>query len=269
MAELQTQNGLLDDPVNPLGNPSLPATSPVSADERQINQPTQTVAGQLTGLLETDSPYITRARTRAAQTANSRGLINSSMAAGAGEAAAIDAALPVAQQDAQTYTQQQYQNQNASNQAKLFNADFGNQTFFRQLDTDNRLKVDQQQQQQQLKLAEMDRDLRLDLAAIDVSQKDYAAFSDYISNTSQQYQVQQTNISTDPGLSVEEKNRALQDLSVTYRSNMQVMSDLYGVDISWVTSAPVPTTQPATTTYPATPIYSNVEQFQPQEPNGM
>ena len=59
------------------------------------------VSGRLTGLLASDSPYLERARTRGRQFANRRGLLNSSIAAGAAEASAIDAALPIAQGDAQ------------------------------------------------------------------------------------------------------------------------------------------------------------------------
>ena len=58
------------------------------------------VSGRLKGLLSSRSPYMQRARTRATQLANRRGLMSSSIAAGAGEAAAIDAALPIAQADA-------------------------------------------------------------------------------------------------------------------------------------------------------------------------
>lgn len=55
---------------------------------------------RLRGMLTSDSPYLTRARTSGQQYAASRGLLNSSIAATASEAAAIDAALPVASQDA-------------------------------------------------------------------------------------------------------------------------------------------------------------------------
>lgn len=68
-------------------------------------QPTENalVSSQLTKLLKQDNPYTALARSKAAQYANSRGLLNSSMAAGAGERAAIESALPVAQGDAQAY----------------------------------------------------------------------------------------------------------------------------------------------------------------------
>ena len=71
---------------------------PVARDRE--GKPIQGVSGRLQGLLSNRSPYIERARTRAKQTANRRGLMNSSIAAGAGEAAAIDSALPIAQGDA-------------------------------------------------------------------------------------------------------------------------------------------------------------------------
>lgn len=58
------------------------------------------VSGRLTGLLSGDSRYLQQARQRAARAANRRGLRNSSIAAGAGEEAAIAAALPIAQADA-------------------------------------------------------------------------------------------------------------------------------------------------------------------------
>jgi hypothetical protein len=60
----------------------------------------ETVAKQLDNLLAKNSPYLQRAKSGALQTANARGLLNSSIAASSGEAAAIDAALPIAQQDA-------------------------------------------------------------------------------------------------------------------------------------------------------------------------
>ena len=78
-----------------------------------VNRATDTVAGQMEGLLSQDSPFLTRARTSAAQAANARGLSNTSMAAGAGEAAAIDASLPIAAADAGTYSTQRLANQAA------------------------------------------------------------------------------------------------------------------------------------------------------------
>lgn len=81
------------------------------------------VSNQLNSLIAQDSPYIQMARTRAAQVANERGLVNSSMAAGAGEAAAIDRAMPIAQQDADTYGKSSMFN---SEQRNIFSRDQNN-----------------------------------------------------------------------------------------------------------------------------------------------
>lgn len=85
-----------------------PVTGTVTSD--------QLVEDRLTRLLGSDSPLIARARQRAAENATSRGLQNSTMAVQAGEAAAIDAALPIATSDAQTYSRQSLANQDSENQ---------------------------------------------------------------------------------------------------------------------------------------------------------
>ena len=58
------------------------------------------VSTQLSKVTNTDSPLITQARTRGAQVANRRGLLNSSLGVQAGEAAVFDVALPIASQQA-------------------------------------------------------------------------------------------------------------------------------------------------------------------------
>lgn len=83
---------------------TVTAPAPATANQWEVGAD-QTVAGQLDSILAKGSPLMDAARTRASQTANQRGLLNSSMAVGAGEAAAYDVALPIAQQDASTHAQ--------------------------------------------------------------------------------------------------------------------------------------------------------------------
>lgn len=87
-----------------------------------VNAPTDTVQGQLTGLLDPNSALMQRAVTGSKQQANASGLLNSSMAAQAGQAAMIDKALPIASQDASTYGNFNLTNVNADNTSKQFNA---------------------------------------------------------------------------------------------------------------------------------------------------
>ena len=60
---------------------------------------------RLNGLLASDNPYMQAARARGEAQAARRGLLNSSMAGQAGEAAAINAAAPIAQADAERFHQ--------------------------------------------------------------------------------------------------------------------------------------------------------------------
>ena len=82
-----------------------------------------TVEGRMEGLLSKTSDYMQRAESKANAFSNRRGLLNSSMAAGAAHGAAIDAALPIAQQDAAAFLEQQFRNQGYSNEAAKHLAD--------------------------------------------------------------------------------------------------------------------------------------------------
>ena len=68
-----------------------------------IDENKATVSGQMTGLLNQNSPYMQAATAGAMRTANQRGLLNSSIAAGEGQKAAIESSMPIAQQDAGFY----------------------------------------------------------------------------------------------------------------------------------------------------------------------
>lgn len=89
---------------------------------RGIDPNKETVQGQLSGILAKGGDYIEKARADSAGVANSRGLLNSSIAAGAGESAAIGAALPIAQADAGIYGTASRDNQAATNTSLQSNA---------------------------------------------------------------------------------------------------------------------------------------------------
>ena len=103
-------------PGQPMGNQNQPAAEQSREATRAAPQPNryqdpgpvqreagpavEGVSGHLDKLLSSESPYIRQARERASRAANARGLQSSSIAAGAGEEAAIAAGLPIAQGDA-------------------------------------------------------------------------------------------------------------------------------------------------------------------------
>ena len=75
------------------------------APERYVPPEEATVEGRLTGILAGGGKYLAEARQRGKEYGHSRGLLSSSIAAGATEREAIRAALPIAQQDAATAAQ--------------------------------------------------------------------------------------------------------------------------------------------------------------------
>jgi hypothetical protein len=80
------------------------------------------VEGRTASIIDKASPLMQRAETRALQQMNRRGLMNSSMAVGAGQTAVIDAASQIANADAGYSQQQALANQNAQNAAAQANA---------------------------------------------------------------------------------------------------------------------------------------------------
>lgn len=82
-------------------------------------QDNETVAHQLNNLTNSNSQYIQNARLSANEQSADRGMLFSSVAAGASQRAAIDAAMPIAQQDASTYANTASENMAATNADRL------------------------------------------------------------------------------------------------------------------------------------------------------
>lgn len=165
----------------------------------KINEKTDTVQGQLSGLMEKDSPFLQQARTRAAQTANSRGLLNSTMAASAGEAAAYDAALPVAAKDADINLSQRQLNQKVV-------ADFGMQ----------KMRGDQSKE----------------LANIEASYKTLMQANDSASRFFSQISSSISDILKEPNIPVEQKGQLVEKQKQLLQNGMSVIGAISNLDLA-------------------------------------
>lgn len=112
-----------------VATPNTFNTQTYTAQQSKVDPKTETASGQVDSILAKDSPLMQRARTIATQGMAQRGLVNSSMAQGAGTAAMIDRATPIAQQDAATYSNRALANLEAANTANQFNVGQNNQFF--------------------------------------------------------------------------------------------------------------------------------------------
>ena len=85
------------------GTPQMNLAGLQGATNMGVDPKTQTVAGQLQSVLASDSPLIQQARTRALQSQNANGRLNSTMSQSAADSAMYDAAMGIAVPDANTY----------------------------------------------------------------------------------------------------------------------------------------------------------------------
>lgn len=127
----QTAPGNILNNTSPSGYSSADAAALRAQSNGYTNQnwevtPEQMVEDRLHRILGTDSPLRQQAETQAKQAFNAKGLINSSMAATAGLDSVTRAALPIAQQDAQTQAASAQFNAGATNSARAFTAGAGN-----------------------------------------------------------------------------------------------------------------------------------------------
>lgn len=170
-------------------------------DAAQVDiTPESTVSGQMEGLLSKSSPYMELARTGAKEEFNRRGLLNTSMAVGAGEKAAIESSLPIAQQDASTYGQSLLANQQATNVAAGQGAELGTQTELANVAAENRITEAQTQLSAEQQLSQQQAGLQEGLMGAEVANKErFAAFDADIrtrlAGVQQRYALQLENLS--------------------------------------------------------------------------
>lgn len=123
--------------------------------------PNQTVEGRIASIINPNNPIIQQAEAQAVDNMNSRGLANSSLATTAADAAAYQAAIPIAQQDAGTYAKAAGYNSDIQNQATMQGRQLSNQmaiaklnaqtqTYLGQLDAQTRTSLQGMQNQNAL-----------------------------------------------------------------------------------------------------------------------
>lgn len=236
--------GLVNTPPPAQATPSTPTAVPFTV------APNATVASNVKSIVDADSPLMQQAATRAAGQANARGLLNSSQAVGAGQAALYDAALPIAQADAATNARAGEQTTLAQNAAETqranivtstsqFNAGATNAQTLQNIQSNTQLSVtDKQAEAQKLisaadnvardKIAKLQADTTLSQTQKQIASNEILAQRD--NDTKQAMQVYQLNadlqkINTDGTI-----RQSLAQTEATYKVLMQTSAgaaDLY------------------------------------------
>jgi hypothetical protein len=188
-----------------------------TAQTSQVNAPKETMQGQLASILSKDNPLMQSARTMANQQMASRGLINSSMAAGASTAAMIDRALPIAQQDSQIYNNRALANQETTNQQNQFNVSQTNDMFKFGQEVASRYGLQTGQQQFDAQQNEAQRKF------LTSERLGGQQFQEQMADLGQQYNLQTLS---------EQQRNELAKMSVAQNYTMQQMQAQFGFDVS-------------------------------------
>lgn len=122
-------------------DPMRPLQTPQGGFRTRDVNPDELSGNQLNSLLDQNGRYIQQARARAGAAANASGLGHSSLAMSAGEGAAIQAAMPLAMQQAGAYTNVGDRNMDAENTYLLRQGDWNNAALLNRMNNSTSLNI--------------------------------------------------------------------------------------------------------------------------------
>ncbi len=186
--------------------------------------PNQTVQGQVKDIIADNSPIMQQAETRALQKANARGLMNSSIAVGAGQSAVLDEALPMAQQDAAMYgAQNQVNSQNSQLQT---NVALNNSAAANDIS-----KFNASESNQVLKLG-MDAQTKTELAGIEANYKQLMQSSAGAADLYKQMVQNAANIMSSKDLDSSGKAQAIKNQVALLNSGLGIIGQIGNLNLS-------------------------------------
>lgn len=197
------------------------------------------VQDQVLKIVGDDSPLMQQAKQRAMQEANARGLVNSSIAVGAGQQAVIAQALPIAQQDAQTFANAATNTVNQQNAASQFNTGAQNTVGLANAQQQNAALANNQQaavqltntrmnNEAQVALANLDTETRIALSTMDTQTRQLLQSNQSASNAYVQAVTNISNITTSNTMSQEAKDRAVQSQLNLLNEQLRTIGALAG-----------------------------------------
>jgi hypothetical protein len=238
----------------PAQSTTTPATA-ATANASTANAATRTLdnnelmSTQVNKIIAQDDPLMQQAATTAKQAANGRGLLNSSMAIQAGQAAVMDRAMPIAQYDAGANTNVLATNQANTQQTNVFNAG--------QTQDVNKFNANNQQQNSQFNASEanktsivnasesnkvlaqmMDAQNKMQLADIEAS---YKVLMQSEASAMTLYQQSVKNISEilmNPDLTAEAKTAAVANQNALLQTGMQIVGKMSGLNLDELLTFP-------------------------------
>lgn len=235
----------------------LETEAPVQSGLDFIDEDKSTVRGQMNSLLSDNSTYMQEARRTGEEEQARKGLLSSSAAIGASQRAAIKSALPIAQQDAQTYAAAQGREQDQANRqtqvqteaivsgglsqqnASIRQSQQNAQNHFTALMEGTKgqqnVWLQDMNNQHTAHVQELDRQHQLLLQREDISAKEAAALDDKVAVVMRDYNINVENMLTDPdflSLDAEAVQNGLDQMRNISATSIEMLGQMAEVDLS-------------------------------------
>ena len=202
--------------------PTAPITGTPAAQLGPVDQYKAVLpSDQLNQLLDPNSLLVRQATANANEASNAKGLLNSSMAVGAAQGAVLQAAMPLAYENANAANAVGLANSSAKNAANLQQGQFSQQSG---LATSAALNAEV--------MANLDQANKIQLAGI---QTQYQAFLNANSNASglyDQYMKQIGDIQNNANLDQATKTNMINQITDALRSGLAMLSGINGFDLA-------------------------------------
>ena len=184
-----------------------------------------------------DTPLMAQARGQALQIANSRGLMNSSIATQAGEEAALGTVLPLASQDADNAAQKERLGMELTSRERIALAQMGSQERLAQLDIASRERMQGNEIGYQTSERALDRSLQEQLAQWNLSSTDRDSAMKSVISMEQLYNQQYANIMANTSLSSEDRAAQLTAAKNLRDVQLDLIQQMYQISLDWGQSA--------------------------------
>lgn len=209
---------------------AVPDFKEVAPVTRAVDPATMTTQGQLDSILSKNGLLMQRAEGLAMGAANARGMQNSSMAAGAGTAAMIDAATPIANADAGVYNQVASENQKYQNAAEVFNSSAYNEAQMAGFNESQKMLQLQFQAGSDMAMQKLKNEASVGLAMIEADFKTAMQSSDSARTLYTDISRNITNIMMSKDIPAEEKARLVAQQEELLRSGLSVAGSISNTD---------------------------------------
>lgn len=196
---------------NPAKLPTVPAPTPYGSTS---------VADRVTDLASHDSPLNMAARTEAAKVMNRRGMLNSTMTAGASEDAVLRAAVPIASQDAAQAFQGSQTELDRTLREGMQQKDIANTQLLQQKDIAFRTGQ-----------GALDRGLQQKIANWNLSSTDRQAASSLVAHMDSLYSSDIASINANTTMSAAARTTALKAAAALRAKRLNLTEQLYSIDL--------------------------------------